>query len=242
MKKASIGTWITTYNPSSVDVISNSNFDWICIDLEHSSINLDQLQNLLTILDKNNTNSFVRVSSNNKNEIKKVLDLGAKGIIVPMVNTVAEAKNAISYTKYPPDGQRGIGLARAQGYGYRIKEYNKISKNIKVVIQIENIQGINNLDKILKIKGLHATLIGPRDLSGSIGKIADFKSRMFLNALQKYEKISKQNRITMGIHIAYPEPLKINQFIRKGYKFIAMGTDMTLLGDSCKINLKKIKK
>ena len=70
MKKASIGTWITTYNPSSVDVISNSNFDWICIDLEHSSINLDQLQNLLTILDKNNTNSFVRVSSNNKNETK----------------------------------------------------------------------------------------------------------------------------------------------------------------------------
>ena len=242
MKKANIGTWITTYNPSSIDVISNSNFDWICIDLEHSAINLDQLQNLLTILDKNNTNSFVRVSSNNKNEIIEVLDLGAKGIIVPMVNTATEAKNAVSYTKYPPDGQRGIGLARAQGYGYRIKEYNKISKNIKVVVQIENIQGINNLDKILKIKGLHATLIGPRDLSGSIGKIADFKSRMFINALQKYEKVSRENKIPMGIHIAYPEPLKINQFIRKGYKFIAMGTDMTLLGDSCKINLQKIKK
>ena len=230
MKKTSIGTWITTYNPSAADVISNSNFDWICIDLEHSSINLDQLQNLLTILDKNKSNSFVRVSSNNKNEIKKVLDLGAKGIIVPMINTAIEAKNAVSYTKYPPDGQRGIGLARAQGYGYRIKEYNKISKNIKVVVQIENILGINNLDKILKVKGLHATLIGPRDLSGSIGKIGDFESRMFLNALQKYEKISKQNRITMGIHIAYPEPLSINKFIRKGYKFIAMGTDMTLLG------------
>jgi 2-dehydro-3-deoxyglucarate aldolase len=242
MKKISLGTWITTYNPSAVDLISSFNFDWVCVDCEHSAINLDQLQNLLNILDKNKTNSFVRVSSNNKTEIKKVLDLGANGIIVPMVNTVSDARNAVSYATYPPFGQRGFGLARAQGYGYGIKKYDKISKNIKIVVQIESIQGINNLDQILKVKGLYATLIGPRDLSGSIGKVGDFKGKKFLSTLQKYERISKKNKILMGIHVAYPVPNTINQFIKKGYKFIAMGTDMTFLGDSCQVSLKKIKR
>jgi len=242
MKKINLGTWITTYNPSSVDLISSFNFDWICIDLEHSAINLDQLQNLLNVLDKNKKDSFVRVSSNNKTEIKKVLDLGAKGIIVPMINTASEAKNAISYATYPPKGQRGFGLARAQGYGYKIKQYEKISKNIKVVAQIENVQGINNLDQILKVKGLYATLIGPRDLSGSIGKAGDFRNKNFAKALKKYEMTSKKNKVSMGIHLAYPDTDKINQFIKKGYKFIAMATDMTFLGDSCQSSLKKIKR
>ena len=148
--KAKIGTWITTYNPSALDVISKCNFDWICIDMEHSSITLEQLENLLNVLDKNKSNSFVRVSDNNKTEIKKVLDLGAKGIIVPMINTALEANNAISYATHPPKGQRGFGLARAQGYGYDLKNYEKISRNIKIVIQIETIEGINNFEKILK--------------------------------------------------------------------------------------------
>ena len=95
MNKTKIGTWITTYNPSALDVISKCNFDWVCIDMEHSSITLDQLQNLLNVLDKNKSFSYVRVSENNKTEIKKVLDLGAQGLIIPMVNTALEAKNAI---------------------------------------------------------------------------------------------------------------------------------------------------
>ena len=242
MKKTTIGTWITTYNPTALDVISKCDFDWICIDMEHSSITLEQLENLLNILDKNKSNSFVRVSDNNKTEIKKVLDLGAKGIIVPMVNTAIQAKNAISYATYPPKGQRGFALARAQGYGYDLKNYAKISRNIKIVIQIETIQGINNLDEILEIKGLYATLIGPRDLSGSIGKSGDYKNNKFLKALEKYEKLSKKKKISMGIHIAYPETNTVNQFIRKGYKFVAIGTDMTFLGNICREKLSKIKK
>jgi 2-dehydro-3-deoxyglucarate aldolase len=242
VNKTTIGTWITTYNPSALDVISKCNFDWICIDMEHSSITLDQLQNLLNVLDKNKTDSFVRVSENNKTEIKKVLDLGAKGIIVPMVNTAIQAKNAISYATHPPKGQRGFGLARAQGYGYDLKNYEKISRNIKIVIQIETIEGINNFEKILKVKGLYSTLIGPRDLSGSIGKAGDFKNKKLLKALQKYEKLSKTNKVSMGIHMAYPKPNILNSFIRKGYKFVAIGTDMTFLGNSCRETLSKIKK
>jgi len=242
MNKVKIGTWITTYNPSALDVISKCNFDWVCIDMEHSSITLDQLENLLNVLDKNKSNSFVRVSDNNKIEIKKVLDLGAKGIIVPMVNTALEAKNAISYATYPPKGQRGFALARAQGFGYDLTNYGKVSKNIKIVVQIETIKAINNLEEILKVKGLHSTLIGPRDLSGSIGKPGDYRNKKFIKALQKYEKISRQSKISMGMHVAFPETETLNKFIKKGYKFLAIGTDMTFLGDSIREKLGKIKK
>ena len=122
MTKTTIGTWITSNNISALDVMSKCNFDWICIDLEHTTITLEELQNLLNVLDKNKTYSFVRVSENNKTEIKKVLDLGAKGIIIPMVNTVAQAKSAISYATYPPKGKRGFALGRAHGYGYDLKK------------------------------------------------------------------------------------------------------------------------
>ena len=240
--KAKIGTWITTYNPSALDVISKCNFDWICIDMEHSSITLEQLENLLNVLDKNKSNSFVRVSDNTKTEIKKILDLGAKGIIVPMVNTAIEAKNAISYVTYPPKGQRGFALARAQGFGYDLTNYKKISKNIKIVVQIETIKAINNLEEILKVKGLHSTLIGPRDLSGSIGKPGDYKNKKFIKALQKYEKLSKQNKVSMGMHVAFPKTEILNKFIKKGYKFVAIGTDMTFLGDAIRGKIDKIKK
>jgi len=240
--KAKIGTWITTYNPSALDVISKCNFDWICIDMEHSSITLEQLENLLNVLDKNKSNSFVRVSDNNKTEIKKILDLGAKGIIVPMINTALEAKNAISYATYPPKGQRGYALARAQGFGYNLNNYLKVSKNIKIVVQIETIKAINNLGEILKVKGIHSTLIGPRDLSGSIGKAGDYKNKKFIKVLQKYEKLSKQNNVSMGMHVAFPKTETLNKFIKKGYKFVAIGTDMTFLGDTIREKLEKIKK
>ena len=242
MNKTKIGTWITTYNPSALDVISKCNFDWVCIDMEHSSITLDQLQNLLNVLDKNKSFSYVRVSENNKTEIKKVLDLGAKGIIVPMINTPLEAKNAVSYATYPPTGQRGYALGRAQGFGYDLVNYEKVSKNIKIVVQIESIKAINNLGEILKVKGIHSTMIGPRDLSGSIGKPGDYKNKKFINALKKYEKISKINKISMGMHVAYPDTETLNKFIKKGYKFLAIGTDMTFLGGTIRDKLKKIKK
>ena len=240
--KYKLGSWILTYNPAGTDVMSKSGFDWICIDLEHSSITFQELDNLLSILEKNKVESFVRVSSNNKSEIKKALDLGARGIIVPMVNTGNEAQKALRYASYPPRGERGFAIAKAQGYGYGLKNYEKISKKIKVVVQIETIQGINNLEQILKVKGLYSTFVGPMDLSGSIGKPGDYKNKKFLNALKKYEQLSKKNKISMGIHVAYLNVNEVKSFIKKGYKFIAMGTDMTFLGNACLDSIKKIKK
>ena len=241
-KKYKIGTWIITNSPASVDVISKSGFDFVCIDLEHSSISYEELNSLLIILDKNKVESFVRVSSNNQTEIKKALDLGAKGIIVPMINNQADAIRAVSYTYYPKRGQRGIGLSRAQEYGYNFKNYLKTANKIKLIFQIETIQAIQNLEKILKVKGFNGTMIGPYDLSSSLGKLGKFNSKEFKAAILKYEKISKKNNKSMGAHIAFPEINTVKNLIKKKYQFIATGTDMTLLGEACRYTLNKINK
>ena len=241
-KKYKIGTWIITNSPAGVDVISKSGFDFVCIDLEHSSIGYEELNSLLIILDKNKVESFVRVSSNNQTEIKKALDLGAKGIIVPMINNQSDANKAVSYTYYPKRGRRGIGLSRAQGYGYNFKNYLKTANKIKLIFQIETIQAIQNLEKILKVKGFNGTMIGPYDLSSSLGKLGKFNSKEFKAAILKYEKISKKNNKFMGAHIAFPEISAVKNLIKKKYQFIATGTDMTLLGEACRYALNKINK
>ena len=110
------------------------------------------------------------------------------------------------------------------------------------MIQIETIKAINNLEDILKVRGIYSTLIGPRDLSGSIGKPGDYKSKNFIKALKKYEAASKKYKVSMGMHVAYPNTETLNKFINKGYKFLAIGTDMTFLGDTIRDKLKKIKK
>tara|TARA_Y100000590_G_scaffold470736_1_gene669018 strand:- start:13781 stop:14509 length:729 start_codon:yes stop_codon:yes gene_type:complete len=239
-KRYRIGTWMLTNTPAGLDVISKSGFDFVCIDLEHSSIGYEDLNSLLIILEKNKIDSFVRVSSNNQSEIKKVLDLGAKGIIVPMINSEADAIRAVKYTYYPNKGQRGVGLSRAQGYGYNFKNYLKTANKIKLILQIETINSIRNLEKILKVKGFNGTMIGPYDLSGSLGKLGKFNSKEFKNSILKYEKISKKYEKFMGSHIAYPEVNSVKNLIRKKYKFIVVGTDMTLLGEACRSLLKKI--
>lgn len=229
-----------TNTPAGLDVISKSGFDFVCIDLEHSSITYEELNSLLIILDKNKVDSFVRVSSNNQTEIKKALDLGAKGIIVPMINNELEANRAVKYTYYPPKGQRGVGLSRAQSYGYDFKKYLKKANKIKLIFQIETVTAIENLEKILRVKGFYGTMIGPYDLSGSLGKLGKFNSKEFKSTILKYEKISKKYNKFIGCHIAYPEENSVKKLIKKKYKFIAVGTDMTLLGDACRSLLNKI--
>ena len=242
-RKNKIGSWITSYNPSAASLMSSLGFEWLCIDMEHSTITFDQMGILIAEIESNKSIPFVRVGSNEKLHIKKALDAGAKGIIVPMINNVRDAKNAIDSTYYYPKGNRGVGLTKASNFGYNFTKYiKKESKKIKLILQIESIEGINNLEKILNLKNISGTLLGPYDLSSSLGVIGKLNNPLVLKAIKKYEKISKEKRVPMGIHIAQPNLNSIKIAHKKKYKFIASGTDMTFLGNSCKDFLKKISK
>ena len=172
-----IGSWITLAHPAIAEIMCKSGFDWLTVDLEHSVITIREAEELIRIIHLSNVSPFVRLTNNDENQIKRVMDAGAHGIIVPMVKTKSDAEKAIKYVKYPPLGIRGVGLARAQGYGSEFKEYNKWLKNeVKIIVQIEHVDSINNLNDIISLKHINGIFIGPYDLSASLGIPGDFEN------------------------------------------------------------------
>ena len=147
MKKPSIGTWLTIYSEAIAEILCNSGYEWITIDLEHTPITLSQAEKLIRVIDLKGVKPFVRVSSNNEAEIKKVLDFGARGVIVPMVNNVTDVKKAIAYSFYPPIGKRGMGLYRAQGYGdeeMKMEYIKSTSRDIELFVNIESKEAVES--------------------------------------------------------------------------------------------------
>ena len=226
-----IGSWITIGHPAIPEILSHAGFDWLVIDIEHTTIDLSMVQTLISTIQSKDISALVRVSKNEEVVIKRVLDAGADGIIVPMVNSRVEAEKAIKYAKYPPDGSRGVGLARAQGYGYRFEEYKKEVNDLIVIAQIEHFEGINNLKSILSVNGIDGTIIGPYDLTGSLGVPGDFNNLDFIQYLKNYKQASELANKPMGFHVVNSDYNKIVEKINEGYNVIAFGTDFIFMGD-----------
>tara|TARA_Y100000991_G_C21959987_1_gene343983 strand:- start:776 stop:1510 length:735 start_codon:yes stop_codon:yes gene_type:complete len=242
MKKNTIGSWITLNNSSVAEIMSGCGFDWLCVDMEHSIIDYTQAQLLIATIQSKGIKAFVRVGENNNRIIKRVLDAGADGIIVPMVNNKEDAIKAINSVKYPPNGNRGVGLARAQDYGFGFDDYkNNIADNIKLIVQIEHIDAINNLEEILSLDGIDGTFIGPYDLSGSMGKPGKYNDDDVKSVIRNYEITAKKYNKLIGYHVIEPDYKLVEKKIKDGYNFIAFSLDTLFLGTIARDQLKKIK-
>ena len=183
-KEITIGSWITLPEPSIVEIMAKVGFDWLTIDMEHSSLSMSQAQELIRIINLSNCVPLVRVMDNNPAIIKRFMDMGSNGIIVPRINTKEDAKKAVDAVKYPPNGKRGVGLYRAQNYSLDLESYREWNKKESIVIvQIEDIKAINNLESILDVEGVDGLIVGPYDLSASIGFPGDFDNSSVLEAL-----------------------------------------------------------
>lgn len=230
-----IGSWITIPDTSVSEIMAKLGFDWLVVDMEHSAITLSEAKNIMQVIELSGIVPLVRLGENNPNFIKRVMDAGAYGVIAPMVNSQDDAKRVVEAVKYPPEGSRGVGLARAQGYGLDFQRYKEwVNKNSIVVVQIEHIDAINNLDKILAVEGVDASIIGPYDLSASLGHPGEFRFPQLNNAIKKYEKICLELNKPMGIHSVPPNYEDILKYIDKGYRFIAFSFDALFLGTKCK--------
>ncbi|SVD87529.1 uncharacterized protein METZ01_LOCUS440383, partial [marine metagenome] len=217
-----IGSWVTLGHPAVAEIMASAGFDWLAVDLEHSTITIREAEELIRIIELKGIAPLVRLSSNNAEQIKRVMDSGAHGVIVPMVNSPEEAKLAVSAVKYPPEGNRSIGLARAQGYGARFAEYFNWQKhNSLVVVQIEHIDAVSNLESILSVEGVDAYIVGPYDLSGSLGIPGNFSAPEFLEAMNQIREVSRRLQVPGGVHIVEPDPLQLRQCIEEGNLFIA---------------------
>ncbi len=242
-RELTIGSWLNFGYPPVAEVMAAAGFTWLVIDMEHSAVTIDQAQCLMQVIKGSGVVPLVRVGENNAYLIKQALDAGAHGVIVPMINSRAEAERAVQAVKYPPEGTRGVGLARAQGYGFEFEEYKKWLKNESVVIaQIEHIQAIDNLTEILTVPGIDGSIIGPYDLSGSLGFPGEFEKKSVKEALQRYETVCQELKKPLGIHSVAPDPEQAKQYIKKGYTFLAVGVDMLYLGQKCRDVLKGINK
>jgi 2-dehydro-3-deoxyglucarate aldolase len=241
-KKVSIGSWVTLNHFSIVEIMADAGFDWLCVDMEHSVTDYSEAQMLIATIQSKGIKAYVRVGENNNRIIKRVLDAGADGIIVPMVNSKEEAINAINSVKYPPVGKRGVGLARAQNYGFGFNNYkDNIADDIKLIVQIEHIDAINNLNDILSLDEIDGTFIGPYDLSGSMGKPGRYNDLDVKSVLENYENVVKKHDKLVGYHVIEPDYKLVEEKIKSGYNFIAFSLDTLFLGTIIRNQIKKIK-
>ena len=237
-----IGSWINMSHLSIAEIMVQSGFDWLTIDIEHSAITMDQVQQLIQVIDLGGCIPLVRVSANDANIIKRVMDAGSHGVIVPMVNSKEDAARAVGAVKYPPKGFRGVGLSRAQSYGADFEGYMKWNEEESIVIvQIESIEAVANLESILSVDGVDAFIVGPYDISSSLGIAGQFDNPKMLEVLSEIQDVARRLNKVSGYHVVPPKPDLVVEKIEQGYRFIAYSVDFLLLGETCRQGLKAIR-
>lgn len=236
-----VGSWIMIGSAISVDVMALAGFEWLAIDIEHTSIGLESAHHLISAIQSHGMKALVRVSQNEEVVIKRILDMGADGIIVPMVCNKAEAEQAVAYAKYPPIGKRGVGLFRAQKYGMGFDDYKKwVEDELVVIAQIEHIDAVENIEEIVSVEGIDGTIIGPYDLSGSMGIPGEFERKDVKDAVQKVLDVCRAKNVPSGFHVVDTDPEKLNEKISQGCTFLAYGIDYFFMRDAAISGMKKV--
>lgn len=233
-----IGSWITIGHSAIPEILAQGGFEWLVIDIEHTSIDLSMVQVLISTIQAKGIAALVRVSKNEEVVIKRVLDSGADGIIVPMICNSKDAKKVIEYAQYPPEGKRGVGLYRAQNYGSGFENYKSwLKNNLVVIAQIEHYRAVNNIEEIITTPGIDGILVGPYDLSASFGLPGQYENKNVKEALQIVEKVCKKNKFSLGYHVIEPKKELLEEKINSGYTFIAFSTDFLFMLDSINRNI-----
>lgn len=241
LNSLTIGSWVTIGHPAVVEIMASAGFEWLTIDMEHSAIGFETAQNLITAMQLHGVTPLVRVGRNDDLIIKRVMDIGAAGVIVPMVNSVEDAQRAVANVKYPPDGARGVGLYRAQNYGTSFNEYKKFVKKDSIVIaQIEHIDAVDNIDGILYTHGIDGIIIGPYDLSASMGMPGEYDKPEVQKAIGKVEEACKRIGKPLGFHVIQSDSAKLREKIDSGYTFLAFSLDFFFLGDKAREEMGKV--
>jgi len=238
-----IGSWVTLGHPSIAEIMARAGFDWLVIDAEHSAIELSEVQLLIQAMDVADCPAIVRLTSNDANQIKRVMDAGANGVMVPLINSAADAEAAVRHTYYPPRGTRGVGLARAQAYGAGFKPYvDWLADHAVVVVMIEHRDAVENIDEILDVAGVDAFIIGPYDLSASMGMPGEITHPDVQAAIAHVCQAGLAHGKTGGIHVVEPDPEDLYRQIDAGYRFLGYGMDTRILDSLCRRDLAEIRR
>ena len=230
--QVSIGTWQQIPHASISEILSHAGYDWVAVDKEHGAVSVDQLTDLFRAIELGGTLPLARIAEAKSKECKQALDAGAGGIIAPMIESADQLEVIRDACCWPPTGSRGVGFSRANLFGKHFDNYKKEAQLPLLIAQIEHIDAVNKLDSILQVKGLDAIIVGPYDLSASMGLPAEFKHKEFVAVMAKIINLCTQSNVPCGDHIVHPDVELLEKRIVEGYRFIAYSTDGIFLTKS----------
>jgi 4-hydroxy-2-oxoheptanedioate aldolase len=233
-----LSCWLHLGSPVSAEIMSLVGYDGAVIDLEHSPIDYLGATALMQAMSASNTTPIMRVPWNDQVEIKRALDTGVQGIIIPSVDTAEAAKAAVMACLYPPRGIRGVAhiLNRASSYGLESEAYLEgEARELLIICQVESLEAVSNIEDIAAVEGIDMLFVGPIDLSSSAGKIGDFDNPIFLDAAARAEQVIRESGKLLG-GIPRPGDSPRDMFAR-GYNFVVGSSDVLLLRDAAIKNI-----
>ena len=229
-RRPCFGTWMQFGHPGIAEVLSTAGFSWIAADCEHGEMDEKDVASLVRAVHGRGVAPLVRVRENDTLAIRRVLDLGATGVIVPLVNSAAEAHAAVRAATYPPRGIRGFAFHRGNDYGVHFDEYiDRANREISVVTMVESREAVENIDEILAVEGLDGVFVGPYDLGGSYGVVGRTDDPVITAALVRVVEACEKAGKAAGTHVVLPAPSAIRSAIDAGFTFIALGMDDVFL-------------
>ena len=223
------GIWVTLEAPAVTELAVLSGLDWVVIVAEHGALDWGDIAGHLRAAVRSETLALVRIAELNGALIKRALDLGAAGIIVPQVNTAAEAERIVELSRYAPLGARGVGIARAGGYGLNFQPYvASANDTTTVIVQAEHIRAVENIEEIVKIPGVDGVLVGPYDLSASMGLMGQIDHPDVVGAIERVTKVCQAANMKLGIFGVTCD--SIIPYRDRGFTLLVAGVDTIMLG------------
>ncbi|MGD9858013.1 MAG: HpcH/HpaI aldolase/citrate lyase family protein [Planctomycetaceae bacterium] len=234
-----IGTMVTIPSAATAEILADVGFDWLFLDGEHGPLGTsDMLAILQAVGDR--VPCIVRVHGAEEGPIKRILDLGAAGIIVPQTNTAQQVADVVRFSRYAPVGARGVGLGRAHGYGLRFQEYmDKANDEVVVIVQAEHADAVKNIQEMAAVPGIDAILLGPYDLAASLGKMGQINDPEVTGAIDRVTAACRQANLPLGIFGITADSLR--PYMDQGYSLIVASVDTLFLGGAAKSMLSQLR-
>ena len=223
-----LGTMLSIPAPALAEICADAGFDWLFVDMEHGALDLHDVEHIAQAV-SGRCACVVRVPANDRVWIGRVLDLGVSGIIVPQVNSAEQAASAVSAAKYPPQGTRGVGLGRASRFGAHLNEYLvEANDETAVIVQIEHADAVRNVEAIADVTGVDAFMIGPFDLSGSMGKPGRIGDADVQAAIAHTRETAHARQLSVSVFTPTIEQAQRAQ--QQGYNLMLVGADNLVFG------------
>ena len=223
-----IGIWSMLANATVLEVMTQADFDWVLIDTEHAPNELPMVIEQLRAVAQTDMPAVVRPAANDTVIIKRLLDIGAQSILVPMIETAEDARRAAAAVRYPPEGVRGVSTGtRANRYGRDTDYLARANREVCLMVQIESRLGLENLEQIAAVDGIDALFIGPSDLAADLGHLGNFKHPEVQQAI--HDAFSRSRACAKPIGILMPDQKLATEYIRLGFDYLAVATDIGIL-------------